>query len=46
MPGKLFHSKLRLAVSASNLLEMCDHQMEMVVKVERMRRAILVGSKC
>ena len=46
VPGKLFHSKLRLAVSASNLLEMCDHQMEMVVKVERMRRAILVSWNC
>ena len=42
--GKLFHSKLRHAVSASNLLEMCDHRMELVVKVERMRRAILVSS--
>jgi len=41
--GKLFHSKLRHAVSASNLLEMCDHRMELVVKVERMRRAILEG---
>ena len=40
--GKLFHSKLRHAVTASNLLEMCDHRMELVVKVERMRRAILV----
>ena len=42
--GKLFHSKLRHAVSATNLLEMCDHRMELVVKVERMRRAILVSS--
>ena len=36
--GKLFQSKLRRAVAASNLLEMCDHRMEMVVKVERLRR--------
>ena len=30
-------------MSASNLLEMCDHRMDLVVKVERMRRAILVS---
>jgi len=41
--GKLFHSKLRRAVSAKNLLEMCEHRMEVVVKVERMRQAILEG---
>ena len=41
--GKLFHSKLRRAVTAKNLLEMCDHRMELVVKVERMRAAILDG---
>ena len=41
--GKLFHSKLRRAVSAKNLLEMCDHRMELVMKVERMRAAILDG---
>ena len=41
--GKLFHSKLRRAVTAKNLLEMCDHRMELVVKVERMRAAILEG---
>ena len=41
--GKLFHSKLRRAVSAKNLLEMCDHRMELVMKVERMRSAILDG---
>lgn len=41
--GKLFHSKLRRAVSAKNLLEMCDHRMELVMKVERMRSAILEG---
>merc|ERR1719357_169208 len=41
--GKLFHSKLRRAVSAKNLLEMCEHRMDVVVKVERMRKAILEG---
>ena len=43
-PGKLFHSKLRCAVTATNLLEMCEHRMELVVKVERMRRAVLVSA--
>ena len=41
--GKLFHSKLRRAVGAKNLLEMCEHRMEIVMKVERMRTAILEG---
>merc|ERR1719427_955080 len=41
--GKLFHSKLRRAVVAQNLLEMCNHDIEMVVKVEQMRKAILDG---
>jgi hypothetical protein len=31
--GKLFHSKLRRAVLAQNLLEMCSHEMQLVVKV-------------
>ena len=41
--GKLFHSKIRRAVGAKNLLEMCDHRMDIVMKVERMRTAILEG---
>ena len=41
--GKLFHSKLRRAVGAKNLLEMCEHRMDIVMKVERMRTAILEG---
>ena len=41
--GKLFHSKLRRAVQAKNLLEMCEHRMEIVMQVERMRSAILEG---
>jgi hypothetical protein len=32
--GKLFHSKLRRAVVAQNLLEMCNHDIQMVVKVK------------
>ena len=31
--GKLFHSKLRRAVVAQNLLEMCGNDMQMVFKV-------------
>ena len=31
--GKLFHSKLRRAVVAQNLMEMCNHDMPMVLKV-------------
>ena len=41
--GKLFHSKLRRAVVSKNLLEMCEHRMDIVMKVERMRTAILEG---
>lgn len=41
--GKLFHSKLRRAVVAQNLIEMCNHDVQMVVKVEHMRKAILDG---
>ena len=32
--GKLFHSKLRRAVVAQNLMEMCNHDMPMVLKVK------------
>ncbi len=41
--GKLFHSKLRRAETARNLMELCDGQMEIVYAVERMRGAILHG---
>ena len=41
--GKLFHSKLRRAVQAKNLLEMCEHRMDIVMQVERTRTAILEG---
>lgn len=39
--GKLFHLKLRMAVSLQNLRELCDDQLDMVMKVERFRKAIL-----
>ena len=40
---KQFHLKLRRAMSAKILLEMCEHRLEVVVKVARMRKAILEG---
>ncbi|KAG8233956.1 hypothetical protein J437_LFUL014165 [Ladona fulva] len=39
--GKLFHHKLARAASVKNLLELCDHRIDQVMKVERMRKAIL-----
>lgn len=39
--GKLFHLKLRMAVCLQNLRELCDEQLEMVMKIERFRKAIL-----
>ena len=39
--GKLFHSKLRRAETARNLMELCSGRMEIVYAVERMRGAIL-----
>jgi hypothetical protein len=41
--GKLFHSKLRRADGARNLVELCDGRMEVVYAIERMRAAILHG---
>ncbi|PSN37579.1 hypothetical protein C0J52_15967 [Blattella germanica] len=41
--GKLFHHKLARTGVVKNLLELCDHHIEHVVKVERMRKAILEG---
>jgi len=41
--GKLFHHKLARTSVVKNLLELCDHHIEHVVKVERMRKAILEG---
>ncbi|KAG1664870.1 Constitutive coactivator of PPAR-gamma-like protein 2 [Nymphon striatum] len=39
--GKLFHHKLLKAHSAKTLSDICDGQLDQVVKVERMRAAIL-----
>jgi hypothetical protein len=41
--GKLFHSKLRRADGARNLVELCDGRMDVVYAIERMRAAILSG---
>ena len=41
--GKLFHHTLARATIAKNLLELCGGYIERVVKVERMRKAILEG---
>lgn len=39
--GKLFHLKLRMAMSFQNLRELCDDQMDLVLRVDRFRKAIL-----
>ncbi|XP_050304271.1 constitutive coactivator of PPAR-gamma-like protein 1 isoform X2 [Anthonomus grandis grandis] len=41
--GKLFHYTLSRSQHAKNILEVCDNYIERVVKVERMRKAILEG---
>ncbi|KAL2747304.1 constitutive coactivator of PPAR-gamma-like protein 1 [Vespula maculifrons] len=41
--GKLFHHTLARATIAKNLLELCSGHIERVVKVERMRKAVLEG---
>ncbi|XP_012218409.1 constitutive coactivator of PPAR-gamma-like protein 1 homolog isoform X2 [Linepithema humile] len=41
--GKLFHHTLARATMAKNLLELCSGHIDRVVKVERMRKAILEG---
>lgn len=41
--GKLFHHTLARATVAKNLLELCGGHIDRVVKVERMRKAILEG---
>ncbi|CAG9769905.1 unnamed protein product [Ceutorhynchus assimilis] len=41
--GKLFHYTLARSTHAKNILEVCDNYIERVVKVERMRKAILEG---
>lgn len=39
--GKLFHLKLRMALSFQNLRELCDDQLDIVMKVDRFRKAIM-----
>lgn len=39
--GKLFHHTLSRSSQCKNLLELCENHIERVVKVERMRKAIL-----
>lgn len=41
--GKLFHHTLVRSAHSKNLLELCENHIERVVKVERMRKAILEG---
>ncbi|XP_049782108.1 constitutive coactivator of PPAR-gamma-like protein 1 [Schistocerca cancellata] len=41
--GKLFHHKLARTSTAKSLLDLCEHRYEYVLKVERMRQAILEG---
>lgn len=39
--GKLFHLKLKAASCVQSLRELCDDHMELVLKIERFRKAIL-----
>ncbi|XP_034185251.1 constitutive coactivator of PPAR-gamma-like protein 1 homolog isoform X1 [Osmia lignaria lignaria] len=41
--GKLFHHTLARTMIAKNLLELCSGYIDRVVKVERMRKAVLEG---
>ncbi|CAB0010324.1 unnamed protein product, partial [Nesidiocoris tenuis] len=41
--GKLLHSTLARASTVKNLLELCEHRIPQVMKVETMREAILEG---
>ncbi|XP_076168865.1 constitutive coactivator of PPAR-gamma-like protein 1 homolog [Ptiloglossa arizonensis] len=41
--GKLFHHTLALTTIAKNLLDLCSGHIDRVVKVERMRKAVLEG---
>lgn len=41
--GKLFHHTLARSAHSKNILELCENHIERVVKVERMRKAILEG---
>lgn len=39
--GKLFHLKLRMAMSFQNIRELCDDQIDLVMRIDRFRKAIL-----
>lgn len=39
--GKLFHLKLKMSTYVTTLRELCDNQIDIVLKVERFRKAIL-----
>ncbi|XP_055378295.1 constitutive coactivator of PPAR-gamma-like protein 1 isoform X2 [Condylostylus longicornis] len=39
--GKLFHLKLKMSTYVSTLRELCDDHIEIVLKIERFRKAIL-----
>uniref|UniRef100_A0A1B6BZX8 Constitutive coactivator of PPAR-gamma-like protein 1 homolog n=1 Tax=Clastoptera arizonana TaxID=38151 RepID=A0A1B6BZX8_9HEMI len=41
--GKLFHHQLARTATVKNIMELCDHRIRMVMKVERMRQAVLEG---
>lgn len=41
--GKLFHHTLARSVQVKGLLELCENHIERIVKVERLRKAILEG---
>jgi hypothetical protein len=41
--GKLFHHQLSRASVVKNIMELCNHRVRMVMKVERMRQAVLEG---
>lgn len=39
--GKLFHFKLKMATYVQTLRDLCDNQIDIVLKVDRFRKAIL-----
>ncbi len=39
--GKLFHLKLKMSTIVQSLRELCDDHIEIVLKIERFRKAIL-----
>ena len=41
--GKLFHTKLARTQTVRDLAELCEHRADLIVKVEKLRKAILDG---